>query len=492
MRLCNSALHQLSLSIRRPAYDRNLVTPGIVHLGIGAFHRAHQAVYMDDILARGDMSWGIIGASLRSPDTRDALERQNGLYTLVTRSAAGTDYRVIGAVLKVRVATDALEPLFGAMVDPRVRIVSLTVTEKGYCHDPATGELLESHPDIVHDHAHPHAPRSAVGVVVEALARRREAGHDPFTVLCCDNLPHNGATVKRVLSRFAQLRGPALGAYVDQRVACPSTMVDRIVPATTDADRAMVREALGFEDAWPVMAEPFTQWVIEDVFPTGRPDLAAVGAELVSDVKPYELMKLRLLNGAHSTIAYLGYLCGYETVAEAVADPGMAALVKGLMDEEATPTLPPLPGFDLAHYRAQLLARFANPALKHRTWQIAMDGSQKLPQRLLNTARDRLAAGASIDRIALAVAAWMHYVTGVDGQGRAIDVRDPLAQRLRQIADEAGPVAERLAPALLRMREVFGDDLPADPRFTGPVTAALARLYAEGARKVVAAFGGRP
>jgi fructuronate reductase len=485
-RLSSEALSGLPVAVQRPRYDRSAVTPGIVHLGIGAFHRAHQAVVVDDRLAAGETSWGLIGASLRSPDTRDALKAQDGLYTLAIRSGDPTRFRVIGSIARVHVAPEDPERLLARLANPATRIVSLTVTEKGYCHDPATGTLAEDHPDIRHDLA-ADLPRSAIGFLAEALARRRRAGLAPFTVLSCDNLPANGDTAKRVLTRFAALRDADLGRWLEDELACPSTMVDRIVPATTAADREEVARALGVEDAWPVVAEPFWQWVVEDHFPTGRPDLAASGVELVKDVAPYELMKLRLLNGSHSTMAYLGYLAGYETVAEAVADAGIAATVRRVMDE-ATPTLRPLPGFDLAAYKTNLIARFANPALKHRTWQIAMDGSQKLPQRLVAPLRERFAKGLPAGAAALGVAAWMRYVTGLDEKGAAIDVRDPLAARFAALAREAGPVAERLAPALLTVKEVFGTDLVADPRLMAPVTVALGSLFAVGAKETARRF----
>ncbi|WP_262030901.1 mannitol dehydrogenase family protein [Microvirga sp. Mcv34] len=488
-RLNEDSLADLPENIRRPAYDRRAVTTGIVHLGIGAFHRAHQAVYTDDVLAL-DPRWGIVAASLRSPDTFDALAPQDGLYTLSVRSQAGEALRIIGSIGRVIVAPRATDDLLDAMADPRTKIVTLTVTEKGYCHDPATGTLNEAHPDIVHDLAYLRTPRSAPGFIVEALRRRRRAGVPPFTVLTCDNLPSNGRTVKRVLTRFAELIDPDLGRFVESEVSCPSTMVDRIVPATSDQDRQRIGEALHVEDAWPVVTEPFTQWVIEDRFPQGRPAWEKAGAEFVADVEPYEHMKLRLLNGSHSTLAYLGYLAGYETVADTMADPAFVRLIEGLMDEEVTPTLHMPPGADLASYKRALIERFKNPALKHRTWQIAMDGSQKLPQRLLGTVRDRLRDGASIARLSLGVAAWMRYVTGIDEKGAAIDVRDPMAARLRELADEAGGGAERLAHALFGIREIFGDDLPSDPRFTQPVTAHLAWLYEKGARRTVAEFGG--
>jgi len=486
-RLSEATLADLPAGVQRPDYDRRTVRTGIVHLGIGAFHRAHQAVYTDDVLAR-DPNWGIVAASLRSPDTYDALDPQNGLYAVSIRSKDGEAIRIVGAISRVIVAPEAVDSLLDVMADPGTRIVSLTVTEKGYCHDPATGALNESHPDIVHDTANPHRPRSAPGFIVEALRRRRRAGTPPFTVLTCDNLPSNGRTVKRVLTRYAELIDQELGVYIANEVSCPSTMVDRIVPATSDEDRDRISRTLGMLDAWPVVTEPFTQWVIEDRFPQGRPAWEAAGAEFVPDVEPYEHMKLRLLNGSHSTLAYLGYLAGYKTVADTMADPAFVRLVQGLMDEEVTPTLHMPQDADLTSYKQALVERFKNPALRHRTWQIAMDGSQKLPQRLLGTVRDRLRQDASIDRLALGVAGWMRYVTGVDEKGMPIDVRDPMAGQLRMVAERAGRSPERLASELFAIHEIFGNDLPSDPRFTRAVTEALGLLYANGAKRTVADF----
>ena len=486
MRLSDATIAALPDSVARPAYDRRDVRIGMVHLGVGAFHRAHQAAYTDGVLAH-DPSWGICGVSLRSPDTRDALTPQDGLYTLAVRDDERQALRIVGSVAELLVTPEDPEAVLARMADPAVRIVSLTVTEKGYCHKPATGELDEAHPDILHDLANPGRPRSAPGFIVEALARRRAAGTPRFTLLSCDNLPANGRVLKRIVARLAALRDAELGAWVAD-VASPSTMVDRIVPATTDADRIAVAATLAAEDAWPVMTEPFSQWVIEDDFPTGRPAWERAGAVFTTDVTAFETMKLRLLNGSHSTLAYLGYLAGAGTVAEAMALPGMEALIAGMMAKEITPTLPSLPGFDLAAYRAALLSRFRNRALRHRTWQIAMDGSQKLPQRLLNTIRDRLAAGAPFQRLALGVAAWMRYVQGVDEAGNAIDVRDPLAGR---VADLLGPLHEPQArvSALLGIREIFGDDLPSNPVFRDAVLAALAGLGDRGAAAMIETAG---
>ena len=481
-----ATLEALPAAVERPRYDRTRVRCGIVHLGLGAFHRAHQAVYTEQVLASGDLGWGIIGASLRSPATRDALAPQDGLYTVSVRGPDAPHYQVIGAIQQSLVASENPQALIAAMAHEDVKIVSLTVTEKGYCHDPATGELNETHPDIVHDLAHPDAPRSAIGFLMAGLRHRYAKGLKPFTVLTCDNLPANGHTVSKVLRRFAQLSDPGLADAIAHDVAFPSTMVDRIVPSTTDVDRATLAEA-GLVDAWPIMTEPFTQWVIEDHFPLGRPDWGRFGAQLVADVLPFETMKLRMLNGAHSTLAYLGYLSGYDTVAEAMGDAALAALVERMMSEDIPSTLIIPEGTDVAAYRQSLLERFRNPALRHRTWQIAMDGSQKLPQRLLGPARDLLAQGRPLDRIALGVAAWMRYVTGIDEHGQPIDVRDPLAQELRQRADAAGRNSEALAQSLLAIEAVFGTDLPHNPHFTTPVTKALDSLFKQGVRATVQA-----
>ncbi len=491
-RLSDRALGRLAPDITRPAYDRAAQKIGIVHLGIGAFHRAHQAAFVDERMAAGERDWAILGASLRAPDTRDALAPQDGLYTLAERDAEGERARIVGAVTRLLVAPESPADLLEAMTAPQVRIVSLTVTEKGYCHDPATGELREDHPDIRHDLAAPGLPRSAPGFLVEALARRRAAGIPPFTVLCCDNLPANGKLLRRITGRLAGLRDAGLGHFIENEVAFPCTMVDRIVPATTPADREAVAVRLGLSDAWPVVTEPFRQWVIEDEFTAGRPRFEEAGAELVADAAPYEAMKLRLLNGSHSALAYLGYLAGHATVAEAMAAPGFAPFIRGLMDHEISPTLRVPARTDLAAYKAALLRRFSNPALQHRTLQIAMDGSQKIPQRLLATVHARLDDGAPITRLALALAAWMRFVSGTDEQGRAMDVRDPLAGRLRALADAAGPSPEALVPALLGVREIFEPALAADPRLAGAIRAALSTLYRDGAVRAVAQFDDKP
>ncbi|WP_324764532.1 mannitol dehydrogenase family protein (plasmid) [Sinorhizobium meliloti] len=486
MRLSRKTIDRLPPTVKRPDYDLAPVSVGIVHLGIGAFHRAHQAAYTDALLSENP-SWGICGVSLRSSETRDALQPQDGLYTLAVQDGEGSDLSVIGSVVELLCAPEDPEAVLRRMADPATRIVSLTITEKGYCHNPATGTLDEGHPDIVHDLANPARPRSAIGFIVEAISRRVSAGIAPFTLLSCDNLPGNGHVLKRIVTQFAELRDPALAAVI-RNVASPSTMVDRIVPATTDGDRSAVAAAMGLEDAWPIMTEPFRQWVIEEDFPLGRPAWEKAGALFVQDVSAFEFMKLRLLNGSHSTLAYLGYLAGAETVADAMSLPGMEALVEGLMRHEVSPTLPELPGFDLPAYRAELLQRFRNPALRHRTWQIAMDGSQKLPQRLLGSIRDRLHAEAGYDRLALGVAAWMRYARGLDEAGRPIDVRDPHAARIAGLAQGIDE-PDRIVDAFLTMTDVFGTDLPASAPFRAALIKALDGLLRNGSAATLRSYG---
>ncbi|MFL5335234.1 MAG: mannitol dehydrogenase family protein [Geminicoccaceae bacterium] len=471
-----------ALPVARPGYDRASLRPAIVHLGLGAFFRAHGAQYTEDVLHRGGGDWGIVGISLQHPDQRNRLAPQGWLYTTLEAGPEGERARIMGILLGVVVASESPAAVVARLADPETRIVSLTVTEKGYCHDPATGRLRPDHPDIRHDLAHPDAPRSAVGVLVAGLRLRRARGAAPFTVLCCDNLPYNGTLVAGLARDLAALLDADLARWIAAEVPFPCTMVDRIVPALADADLAAARAATGLEDQAPVRHEPFRQWVIEDRFVGGdRPAWDLAGAQFTADVAPFEHMKLRLLNGAHSALAYLGYLAGHETIGEAVGDPVLAAYVHRLW-EEVRPMVPPPPGQDLQAYTAALFDRFANPAIRHRTWQIAMDGSQKLPQRLLATIRERMAAGLPIPALALAVAAWARYVGGTDERGAPIDVCDPLAAALRGRLDAAGADPAARIRALLGVEAVFGTDLPANPGFVAAVSDAYATLLAVGAR----------
>ncbi len=451
----------------------------IVHLGPGAFFRAFNAIYTEEA---GD--WGILAVSLKSPTARDQLAPQGGAYTSLTLSEGGNESRIIGSIAEVLVAPEDPEAVVAAMANPDVKIVSLTVTEKGYCHEPATGALRFDHPDIQHDLQNLHAPRSAVGFIVAALQQRQKAGDNAFTVLSCDNLPSNGRLVRRIVLEFAAKVSSELSDWISRNATFPATMVDRITPATTDADVAALERTKGYYDPACVVHESFRQWVIEDDFVDGRPAWDEFGAQMVSSVEDHELMKLRCLNGTHSTLAYLGYLAGHETIADCVADPAFAALCEKLWREEITPMLAEPEGEDLNRYCAQLMARYRDTAIRHRTWQIAMDGSQKLPQRILGTIRDNLRSNVVPKGLCLAVAGWMRYVGGLDENGMTIDVRDPLAARLKHVSDGA----EDKVSALLAIEEVFGQDLPKDERFSAEVSAAFEQLVSGGARAAVETY----
>jgi fructuronate reductase len=471
----------------RPSYAPSALKPGIVHIGCGAFHRAHQAVYTEKALATAGGDWGIIGASMRQPGGREQLCAQDGLYTVLTKGPRQTSAQVIGCIRDVVFAPDEPMRLPHLIAKEEIRIVSLTVTEKGYCLDPSTGTLDFSHPDIRHDLEPGTAPLSAIGTLAAGLRARRLAHGKPLTVVCCDNLAHNGRVLKSMVSAFAQATDPATASWIDANVSFPCTMVDRIVPATTPATLAEVHALLGVEDRAAVWGEPFMQWVIEDNFAAARPLWEAGGAQFVPDVKPYEDMKLRLLNSSNSLLAYLGYLAGHEFIFQAMREPVYARLVQRFMEEEAVPTLCMPAGVDLRSYQAEVMERFSNPNLPHRCYQIAMDGSQKLPQRLLNTVRDNLAAGRSVRLSGLAVAAWMRYVSGVDETGKAFTVQDPLADMLRAGAQgDAASVVERL----LGVRAVFGDDLPRSTEFRHAVVGALDSLQHTGSRNTAAAWIG--
>lgn len=503
-RLAPECLAALPLDVARPAYDRNALRVGIVHLGLGAFARAHLAAVNEAALhagGGGDLAWGICGVSLRQTDTRDALAPQAGLYTLALRSADATgreqqQVTVIGCLLEMLVAPEDPQAVLACIAHADTRIVSVTVTEKGYCHDPASGRLNLQHPDIVHDLAQAQAPRSTIGFLVRGLQQRRAAGQGPITLMSLDNLPSNGHLLRGMVLAFARQVDPALATWIETLCAFPCSMVDRIVPRTTDRDRCDVARALGMDDAWPVLGEPYLEWVVEDQFAAGRPDWAAGGARFVAEAAPFETLKLRTVNGVHSALAYLSVMAGWATVDEAMAQPALKAYLAALMQDEIVPTLPPLPGLDLARYQQRLLQRFENPALKHQTRQIAMDGSQKLPQRLLDTVRARLVADLPIGKLALAVAAWLHFLRGVDEAGLRYDIQDPMAVELAQRYAQAELAAECSGPgpaAMLAWTEtltgvvaVFGD-LGADPRFVRAVSQAAHALRSQG---VGGALGG--
>ncbi|PRD42953.1 mannitol dehydrogenase [Phyllobacterium phragmitis] len=473
---------------RLPGFDRARLTPGIVHIGLGAFFRAHGVVYNDDAIETDPAAhngWGIIGVSLRSPSQRDKLAPQDGLYTTVERSASGDRPRIMGSLLQAIVAPEDPKSLVDTLADPGIRIVTITVTEKGYCHDPATGRLNPAHPDIVHDLEHPERPMSLLGFLVAALKLRRERGIAPFTIISCDNLPSNGKLLRGLVRDFAALRDDGLATWIESTVAFPSTMVDRIVPASTDDDLALTLDLTGLQDLAPVIHEPFRQWVIEDVFGAAeRPAWERAGAQFVADVEPFELMKLRMLNGSHSALAYLGFLSGFQTISQTVADPAFRNFLAGLWRDEIIPTVPTPDGTDLEAYAGQLLERYSNPAISHRTAQIAMDGSQKLPQRILGTIRDRLQAGQPWDRLALIVAAFIAYTSGTDEKGQPIDVKDPLADRLKADGQDPAAHVRRVAS----IESIFGTDLGKNEQFLDGVEAAYRKLLVDGSHAAVSAI----
>lgn len=477
---------QLPNGLKRPAYDRRAVRVGQVHLGVGAFHRAHQAVYSEACLSAGDLRWGILGASLRSPQVADQLNPQQGLYSCLVREGCESRASMIGAIQNVVVAPESPAALIAAMTDKDVHVVTLTITEKGYHLDPATGALRMDDPAIAADLVTPHAPATAPGLMVAALAARKAQGLAPFTAVSCDNLPDNGGRLKQAVLDFARAQDESLADWIEHFGAFPASMVDRIVPATTPDDLAQFAAEFGVQDFGLVKTEPFSQWVIEDQFAGERPQWELAGAQFTQDVAPWEMAKLRLLNGAHSALAYLGNLAGYSTVDQAMANPAFERFVDHLQDE-AESTLPPPAGLDLAAYRTDLKRRFKNAALMHRTYQIAMDGSQKLPQRLLATIATRMSRGQDFACLALAVAGWMRWQAGVDAHGQLYEVQDPYAAQTRVLYQKGQNGFEKAA-SLCSLAAVFGPDLSRDPRFVTAIGAALDTLLKEGAQASVEAL----
>ncbi len=480
LKLKASSLSHLPKTVRVPSYDRRELTNGIVHIGVGGFHRAHQALYLDDYFHQTpDRHWGICGVGLLEQDKRlrDALQSQDCLYTLVERSQGGDSARIIASINRYLFAPDNRQVVIEALAAPECRIVTLTITEAGYYYIEGSGEFDANHPTIQYDLQHPEDPIGTFGFLTAALDRRRKQGLAPFTVLSCDNLQGNGTIARNMLSAFAEMRDPALGRWITENVAFPNSMVDRITPATTESDKAMVAEQFGIEDAYPVVAEPFIQWVIEDYFCADRPDWEAVGVQMTSDVHPYELIKIRLLNASHLLIGYLGALAGYTYVHEVMADSVFQQAVTALM-EEVTPVLQPVPGIDLNDYKNTLIKRFANPKIQDQLPRLCLNGSAKMPKFILGSLRDQLRRGGRIDYLSLTVAAWCCYLNGRDEQGGAIVIHDPLADLLTQQTRLGG-----LDPRpLLRISEIFGEDLPHSPRFVEAVTNGLGRLHKFGSR----------
>lgn len=484
--LSQSTLPQLPETVGRPGYDRAALRPGILHVGVGNFHRAHMAWYLDQLFEAGEgHDWALIGAGVRPGDAamRDRLAAQDWLTTVVELDPKGLNARVTGAM--VDFVTVDPQAVIDAMADPAIRIVSLTITEGGYYVDAKTDGFDAAHPDMAHDAAHPDAPRSVFGMILAAMRKRREAGVAPFTVMSCDNLPENGHVCARTVIGLAQLSDPALAEWIRETIAFPNSMVDCITPATSDRERALVRDKFGITDAAPVVCEPFRQWVLEDNFPQGRPPLEKVGAEFVADVSRHELMKLRILNGGHAAIAYPSALLGHHFVHDAMADPQIEAWLRALETREIIPTLSPIEGVSYADYLELIVSRFANPEIGDTIPRLCLDGSNRQPKFILPVLSDALRNDAAIDGLAQEVAFWCRYCERVDEAGNEIAPNDDNSDALRDYA-----LAARNDPlAFLQNRTVFGP-LADNPRFQQAFAEKLRLVQEQGTRAAIEAYLG--
>lgn len=453
--LQTTTLSTLPADVSVPKYDRSNTDFGIVHLGVGAFHRCHQAVYTEEVLNKVGGDWAIIGVCLRSADTRDAMASQDYLYSVASQDYQSSRYQVVGAIKHVLVAPESPSQVFEVIASLQCKVVTLTITEKGYCLDPASGLLDKAHPEIVHDLQSLDNPKTALGYLAAGLRQRFDNGMPGITLLSCDNLRHNGEKLKAALLAFSEAFNPALAQWISNTCTFPSSMVDRIVPAATDATFAAAKSALQVLDSAALRTELFSQWVIEDNFASARPPWDKAGAQFVKDVTPYEEMKLRLLNGSHSTLAYAGALSGYETVADAIGNPAYANMIQLLMQQEMTPTLPPLEGFDVVEYQQQLLKRFRNPHLHHKLHQIAVDGSQKIPQRMIPALLWQVHNNKQFNVICFAIAAWISFTWEVSKQDSNHMLSDPMAESLRTLAQQCQSDSSRYLKEVLNLDTIF-------------------------------------
>ena len=483
--LSTATLAACSGRLAVPSYDRSRIRAGIVHFGVGGFHRAHQAMYVDRLMNAGlAHDWGICGVGVLEADRgmQRVLDAQDCLYTLVEKHANGEyEARVVGSIVEYLFAPDGPEAVVARLADPAIRIVSLTITEGGYSTDDITGRFDPTTPDVAHDLKRGAPPRSVFRLITEGLARRRAGGQPPFTIVSCDNLQGNGELTRRVFSEFARLLDPELAEWIEREVDFPSSMVDRITPATTDQDRADVAARFGIADAWPVVCEPFTQWVLEDSFSSERPPLEKAGVQVVDDVSPYELMKLRLLNASHQGLCYFGRLCDYTYVHEAAEDPLFRSFLRGYMDEEATPTLAAVPGVDLDLYKETLLERFANPEIRDTIGRLCAESSDRIPKWLVPVIREQIAREGEIARSAAIVASWARYAEGIDEHGAPIEIIDRRREEVMALARADNPLA------FIENRDLFGD-LAESKRFKDAYLETLRSLHEHGASATLAAF----
>lgn len=479
MRLSRATLHRVNDGVHTPPYDREAMTPGIVHFGVGNFHRAHQAVVIDRLAQAGHADdWGIIGVGVREADAamKNALTPQDCLYTLTTKDMSTQTTRIIGSILDILYAPDDPGAVVRLLADPQIRIVSLTITEGGYNYDNITGEFLWSTPDVAEDLTRPHSPRTVFGFITEGLRARRDAGIAPFTVMSCDNIQGNGHLAKEMFVSFAEKVDPSLAHWIDSQVSFPNSMVDRITPATTADDIAEAARLTGLDDQWPVVSETFFQWVLEDDFPTGRPPFEEAGVQLVDDVEPYELMKLRLLNASHQALAYFAAMKGYHFVHDAANDPDIQTLLRRFMSEEAEPTLRPIPGIDVSAYQRTLIERFQNLQVRDTVARLAQDASDRIPKWLVPIITERLAKGGEVTLSAAIVASWARYAEGIDESGVAFNLVDNLKTEV--MARAAKHDTDLLA--FVRNTAFFGN-LANDKRFTTDYLDTLTQLRDTGA-----------
>jgi len=465
MKLNEQNLHRLAPEVQLPAYSLSDTRQGIAHIGVGGFHRAHQAYYTDALMNTGQaLDWAICGVGLRAEDrrARDDLKEQDYLFTLFELGDNDdTEVRVIGAIRDMLLAEDGAQALIDKLADPQIRIVSLTITEGGYCIDDSNGEFMAHLPQIQHDLANPQTPKTVFGFLCAALEKRRGAGTPAFTLMSCDNLPHNGAVTRKALLAFAALRDPGLRDWIEQNVSFPNAMVDRITPMTSTAHRLQLADKHGVDDNWPVVCEPFVQWVLEDKFVNGRPAWEQVGVQFTDDVSPYEEMKIKLLNGSHLALTYLGFLKGYRFVHETMNDPLFVRYMRAYMDLDVTPQLAPVPGIDLTDYKDTLVARFSNQAIADQLERVCSDGSSKFPKFTIPTINRLIADGKDTRRAALVVAAWALYLKGVDENGDTFAIPDPRAEFCQGLVVDDALITQRL----LAVEEIFGTAIPRSAAF---------------------------
>jgi len=485
-RLSTQSLSGLRPGVSAPSYERSGITAGIAHFGVGGFHRAHQAMVLDTLMNEGvAKDWGIVGIGVRPADLsmRDALVPQDCLYTLTTKDMTRQSSRVIGSVIQFLYAPDDPEAIFALLCDPAIRIVSLTITEGGYNVDQNSGEFDWSNPDVVGDLDRLDYPLTVFGYITEALRRRRASGVEPFTVMSCDNIQGNGHLAQKMFASFASKVDQDLAQWIHETVAFPNSMVDRITPVTTALDISQAEDVTGLADEWPVVAETFFQWVLEDTFPTGRPPFEKAGVQLVKDVEPYELMKLRLLNASHQALTYFGHLMGYRLVHDAVNDPLIQSLLRRYMVEEAQPTLHPVPGVDLAEYQNMLISRFTNAEVKDTIARLCAESSDRIPKWLVPVINERINQGNQVPLSAAVVASWARYSEGIDEQGNDIDVVDNLKSEMMSLA-----ARQKEEPLIFVRNEKLFGDLAQNTAFTEPYLWALESLHQHGARATLQAL----